>query len=81
MSTLSTYEHINDLTGGGYVFLCRKKVRTLIFSHPGYFSDFFLYTPSRHETVKYFVGKSLLKMFLKILKMFLKILKNIFENT
>ena len=29
----------------------------------------------RHETVKYFVGKSLLKMFLKILKMFLKILK------
>ena len=29
---------------------------------------------TRHETVKYFVGKSLLKMFLKILK-------NIFENT
>ena len=28
----------------------------------------------RHETVKYFVGKSLLKMFLKILKTF-------FENT
>ena len=35
----------------------------------------------RHETVKYFVGKSLLKMFLKILKMFLKILKTFFENT
>ena len=36
---------------------------------------------ARHETVKYFVGKSLLKMFLKILKMFLKILKTFFENT
>ena len=51
VSTLSTYEHINDLTGGGYVFLCRKKVRTLIFSHPGYFSDFFLYTPSASPTL------------------------------
>ena len=40
-------------------------------------------TVFRHEIVKYFVyvGKSLLKMFLKILKMFLKILKMFFENT